>query len=178
MYESQDKTEGGIPMFEVQDITRRVARVLLDRPTAYAAIRGSAPYSSVRGMVYFYQTRGDVVVAAEVSGLPHIGGPCMNGVFAFHIHEGSSCTGDRNDRYSGAGGHFNPHSCPHPYHAGDMPPLFENDGSAFLTFITDRFTVSEVIGRSVIIHAGVDDFTSQPAGNSGKRIACGTIMQM
>ncbi|MCE5235655.1 MAG: superoxide dismutase family protein [Clostridiaceae bacterium] len=165
-------------MFEAQDITRRVARVLLDRPAAYAAIKGSAPYSSVRGMVYFYQTRGDVVVAAEVSGLPHLGGPCMNGIFAFHIHEGGSCLGGREDRYAGAGGHFNPRKCPHPYHAGDMPPLFENDGSAFLAFITDRFTVCEVIGRSVIIHAGVDDFTSQPAGNSGKRIACGTIMAM
>ena len=178
MYDSQDTLKGDIPMFEAQDITRRVARVLLERPTAYAAIRGSAPYSAVRGTAYFFQTRGDVIIAAEVSGLPHLSGPCMNGVFAFHIHEGGGCLGDRQDRYAGAGGHYNPKKCPHPYHAGDMPPLFENSGSAFLTFITDRFQVSEVIGRSVIIHAGVDDFTSQPSGNSGKKIACGTIMAM
>ena len=163
-------------MFEVNDITRRVARVLIERPTAYAAIRGSAPYSSVRGTVYFYQTRGNVVVAAEISGLPHLCGPCMGGIFAFHIHENGSCTGDTQDRYSAAGGHYNPRDCAHPYHAGDMPPLFECDGSAFQVFITDRFTVNEVLGRSVILHAGVDDFTTQPTGNSGKRIACGAIM--
>ena len=178
MYGSQDKTKGGIPMFEAQDITRRVARVLLEKPTAYASIRGAAPYSAVRGTVYFYQTRFDVVVAAEVSGLPHITGPCMNGVFAFHIHEGCCCTGDAKDRFSGAGGHYNPRGCEHPYHAGDMPPLFENEGNAFLCFITDRFQVSDIIGRTVIIHANPDDFTTQPAGNAGKKIACGAIVKM
>lgn len=56
-----------------------------------------------------------------------------------------------------------------------MPPLFSNRGYAFQAFLTDRFTVLEILGRTVIIHDGTDDFTSQPAGNAGARIACGVI---
>ena len=56
-----------------------------------------------------------------------------------------------------------------------MPPLFSNRGYALQAFLTDRFTVGEILGRTVIIHDGTDDFTSQPAGNAGARIACGVI---
>ena len=56
-----------------------------------------------------------------------------------------------------------------------MPPLFSNDGYALQAFLTDRFTVRDIIGRTVILHDEVDDFTSQPAGNAGERIACGVI---
>ena len=56
-----------------------------------------------------------------------------------------------------------------------MPPLFANAGYAFLVFYTDRFTVPEVVGRTVVIHDMPDDFTTQPAGNSGKKIACGVV---
>ena len=48
-------------------------------------------------------------------------------------------------------------------------------GHAFSVFLTDRFCVKDVIGRTVIIHGGSDDFTSQPAGNAGPKIACGEI---
>ena len=71
--------------------------------------------------------------------------------------------------------HYNPHGCDHPYHAGDLPPLFETSGLALSAFLTDRFTVDEVIGRTVIIHDQPDDFTTQPSGNSGTKIACGVI---
>ena len=71
--------------------------------------------------------------------------------------------------------HYNPNQCAHPYHAGDLPPLFGSNGYAFEAFLTDRFTVSEVIGRTVIIHSKPDDFSTQPSGNSGEKIACGEI---
>ena len=64
------------------------------------------------------------------------------------------------------GGHFNPLDCPHPYHAGDMPPLFSVNGNAFLCFMTDRFKIKEVLGKAVIIHSKPDDFTTQPSGNA------------
>ena len=51
----------------------------------------------------------------------------------------------------------------------------QNGGYALQAFLTDRFTVRDIIGRTVIIHDGLDDFTSQPAGNAGARIACGVI---
>ncbi len=85
------------------------------------------------------------------------------------------CSGDSNDQFSGAMAHYNPCDCKHPHHAGDMPPLFENDGYAFNVFLTDRFEINEIIGRTVIIHSNPDDFTTQPSGDSGTKIACGVI---
>ena len=72
-------------------------------------------------------------------------------------------------------GHLNPGDCPHPHHAGDLPPLFGCAGRALLAVYTDRFRVPEILGRTVVIHSGPDDFTSQPAGNSGSKIACSVI---
>ncbi|UOO37635.1 superoxide dismutase family protein [Oscillospiraceae bacterium CM] len=145
------------------------------RPDAKADIRGSSAYSDIVGTVGFYQTKDGVLVSAEVMGLPHGGDLCAGGVFAFHIHEGTACAGNSEDAFADAKGHFNPQGCKHPYHAGDMPPLFEDNGRAFLVFLTGRFTVEDIIGRTVVIHASPDDFTSQPAGNAGKKIACGVI---
>ena len=56
-----------------------------------------------------------------------------------------------------------------------MPPLFGCNGAAFSVFLTDRITVNEIIGKTVIIHSDPDDFTSQPSGNAGTKIACGVI---
>lgn len=143
---------------------------------AYANIRGSADYQSLQGTVTFYPNGAGVIVAAEFRGLPTGDGPCAEGVFGFHIHEGTSCTGDAGDPFGDAGGHYNPGDCPHPEHAGDMPPLFGSRGGyAWQAFYTDRFTVPEVMGRAIVVHAMPDDFTTQPAGNSGARIGCGLI---
>ncbi|HIV85708.1 MAG TPA: superoxide dismutase family protein [Candidatus Monoglobus merdigallinarum] len=146
------------------------------RPNAAAVIRGSAQYPEIRGKVFFRQRQNGVLVTAEVYGLPRGGAEkCSGGIFAFHIHEGGDCSGNADDPFANVKGHYNPGSCPHPYHAGDLPPLMSNTGYAYMSVITDRFRVSEVIGRSVIIHSGYDDFTTQPSGNAGEKIACGVI---
>ena len=145
------------------------------RPSAIAQIRGSNQYPNICGMVRFYQTGRGVLVAAHISGLPEPGGPCRRPVFAFHIHTGACCTGNGSDPFADVGSHYNPDNCPHPQHAGDLPSLFGSGGHAFSVFLTDRFCVKDVIGRTVIIHGGSDDFTSQPAGNAGPKIACGEI---
>ena len=145
-------------------------------PQGWAVVKGSAKYPDVSGLVRFYETAFGVLVAAEFTGLPVAGGPCQNSIFAFHIHEGGSCTGNESDPFADVGGHYNPQSCLHPYHAGDLVPLFGASGVAFLVFLTDRFRVREVIGRTVIVHHSFDDFTSQPAGNAGEKIACGEII--
>ena len=152
-------------------------RGMLQRlPHAWAKIRGSAAYPGIRGKVDFYQTDQGVVVLAELAGLPGAESGCGNRVFAFHIHEGSKCEGNAEDPFAEVGKHYNPRDCPHPEHAGDLPPIFSNNGYAIQMFLTDRFNVEDIIGKTIIVHSGPDDFTSQPAGNAGKKIACGEII--
>lgn len=145
------------------------------RADAAAFIKGSEKYSSVHGRVLFYRLGTSVIVRAEIAGLPRDSGACGGPFFGFHIHEGGKCSGNEKDPFADAGAHLNPHDCMHPYHAGDMPPLLGADGEAVSVFLTNRFTVSEIIGKTVIIHSSPDDFKSQPSGDSGEKIACGII---
>ena len=147
-------------------------------PSAVATVRGSEEYRSIYGEIRFYPNDKGVFVYAHIHGLPVSDAPCGNDFFAFHIHGGATCTGNSEDPFADAGTHFNPTDCPHPYHAGDMPPLFSANGEAILIFLTDRFTVSQIIGKTVIIHASPDDFMTQPSGNAGHKIACGVIMNV
>lgn len=135
---------------------------------AIALIRGGNSAPEIMGMVKFYQKRSYVLVVADISGLPHSDA----GFFGFHIHEGANCGGMD---FSNTKGHYNPNNTPHPMHAGDLPPLILCGTNAHLSFSTDRFNVSDIIGRTVVIHNMPDDFTSQPSGNSGEKIACGII---
>lgn len=153
----------------------RLLSILRGRPQAAASIAGSENYPDLSGTVRFYQTGEGVIVCAEIDGLPHSGLPCHEQVFGFHIHQGTDCGGSMDDPFADAMTHYNPNGCEHPHHAGDLPPLFGNGGFAFCVFLTNRFSVREVIGRTVIIHDHPDDFTTQPSGNSGTKIACGVI---
>ena len=146
------------------------------RPAARAVLRGDEKHPGLRGYADFFPYRCGTVVIAELWGLPQDPGPCASNIFAMHIHATGDCTGDMDMSFSSAGGHYNPKNCPHPAHAGDMPPLFSNRGYAWQGFYTDRFAPSEIMGRSVIIHAKRDDFTTQPSGDAGDRIGCGVIL--
>ena len=138
-------------------------------PDAVACIRGGADAPHLSGEVRFYQECGNVLVVADISGLPTCGG---TGFFALHIREGDCCGGEDFDQTRG---HYNPKEAAHPNHAGDLPPLLRYGDRAFLAVRTERFCVQEVIGKTVVIHSGPDDFHSQPAGNAGTKIACGVI---
>ena len=138
-------------------------------PDAVAEIRGGMEAPKLSGCVEFYQEKGCVLIVARISGLPR---ESETGFFGFHIHQGESCSGAD---FSGTGSHYNPAERAHPKHAGDLPPLLACHGSAYLLFKTDRFSVCEIIGRTVVIHSDPDDFHTQPAGNAGKKIACGVI---
>ena len=140
-----------------------------DCPDAVARIRGGVDAPTLNGEVRFYQERGNVLVVADISVMPTCG---RTGFFALHIHDGDSCGGEG---FAQTGGHYNPKGVDHPYHAGDLPPLMRYCDRAFMAVRTDRFYVQEVIGKTVVIHDGPDDFHSQPAGNAGMKIACGVI---
>ena len=144
-------------------------------PTAIANIKGSNDYPNLHGIVTFKQMPKGVLVTTEIYGLPYEN-ECNSGIFALHIHNGTNCTGNETDPFADADVHYNPNECPHPYHAGDLPPLFGNHGYAYMSVFTDRFTVKEIIEKVIIIHAKSDDFNTQPAGNSGAKIACGKIL--
>jgi Cu-Zn family superoxide dismutase len=131
----------------------------------------------VWGNVSFVETGGVVVVRADVRNLR------PGGEFGFHVHEKGDCS---SADFMSAGGHFNPEGKAHAHfgqaerHAGDLRSLrADSEGNATYAFETPLLTVrpgpKSVIGRAVVIHANPDDYTSQPAGNSGPRIACGLI---
>jgi Cu-Zn family superoxide dismutase len=101
----------------------------------------------------------------------------------FHIHEAGDCSSG--DGMS-AKGHFNPHGKPHgnpsspERHAGDLPSLkVGKDGRAKIDVTVDAISIGkgpgDIVGRGLIIHAQADDYTTQPTGNAGARIACGVI---
>ncbi len=143
-----------------------------NRPQALAWVTGNDVSPNLSGLVKFYDTPyGGVLVESEIFGLPNIQSPGSSNFYALHIHESGDCS----DHFSHAGEHFNPSMQPHPYHAGDLVPLMGNQGYAWGAFYDKRFTVRDILNRSVIIHAQRDDFTTQPSGNSGTMIGCGVI---
>ncbi len=142
------------------------------RPYAAAQIRGGMEAPQLSGCVQFYQENGCVLIVAKLSDLSKEN---ETGFFGFHIHEGDNCSGTD---FSGTDSHYNPFGQAHPKHAGDLPPLLKCQGNAYLSVRTDRFSVSDIIGRTVVIHSDPDDFHSQPAGNAGKKIACGVICKV
>ena len=152
-------------MYTFQQENADFARILQGcKPYAAAYVKGSAAYPLIGGRILFYPA-GDrgVLVVSNVRGLPVDDTACGARFFGIHIHE----KGDRR-----------PSDCMHPAHASDLPPLFANArGKAWSAVLCDRFSVSEIIGKSVIIHKKPDDFTTQPSGNAGARIACGTIIK-
>ncbi len=137
------------------------------------------------GLATLTQEAGRVRVAVEVSKL-------APGLHGFHVHAVGKCDPPG---FTSAGGHLNPTLQNHPVHAGDMPALLVNaNGSASMTFTTDRFGVSDLFvgdARSLIIHAKPDNYANIPTdryrpdpdattlatGDAGGRLACGVITQ-
>jgi Cu-Zn family superoxide dismutase len=155
-----------------QSVFERIAqRLVMGKPNAVAHIKGSFKHPGIRGKVEFRKADKGTLVSARVYGLP----TQKNGdsVFAFHIHSGESCAGTIAEPFSASGGHYNPGNTEHPYHAGDMPELFAQNGFALSNFYTERFTPRQVIGRTVIIH----EHSENDKRGFGEKIACGVIVK-
>lgn len=131
------------------------------------------------GQATFTETPHGVLIHASAKGLPA-------GWHAFHIHEKGACTPPD---FKSAGGHFNPGVHTHGYesptgsHAGDLPNVsVDEHGDLDIEFLADKVTLGKAEnslfdedGSALVIHAGKDDYTTDPAGNAGDRIVCGVI---
>jgi superoxide dismutase, Cu-Zn family len=134
------------------------------------------------GQVDFAQTARGVLVTFDLRGLPP-------GAHAIHVHTSGNC--DAKTRFSSAGPHLSPQAKPHGYmakggpHPGDLPNQFAAaDGSLHASVLTNAFalgngkkSIFDRDGAALVVHAKGDDYASQPAGNSGDRIACGVIVR-
>lgn len=136
----------------------------------------------VNGVVNFVQDGDAVKISGEISGL-------APGQHGFHVHQ----FGDNTDGCTSAGPHFNPDGCTHgaptnpkgERHAGDLGNVIAgDDGVAKLDISDTHISLSgdrNIIGRTMVIHADVDDLgqggheLSKTTGNAGGRLACGVI---
>ena len=160
--------------------------------TAPAASTTPAKSSASRAMVVLAPASGSLV-SGTITLVPmgdgvhmtgEVGGLKPGDTRGFHIHEKGDCSAAD---ASTAGGHFNPAAQAHgrsgqgPHHAGDTDNIVA-DGKgvaridAHVTGVTLGGGASnDIAGRAVIVHAAADDYTTQPTGNAGARVACGII---
>ena len=135
--------------------------------------------SSVSGAIVFFEERGVVKIKADISGFGE-------GPVAIHLHAIGDCGSEDG---KSAGGHWNPTNENHgkwgtpPFHSGDIGNININQsGKGNLTTIDSfgRWSIgghleTNIIGKSIIIHAGADDMASQPSGAAGIRIGCAIV---
>ncbi|HTW24340.1 MAG TPA: superoxide dismutase family protein [Candidatus Baltobacteraceae bacterium] len=154
-----------------------MSAVCVQAQTAHANIVDSTGKSV--GKATLKQTSGGVEIKASLANLPA-------GTHGMHIHAVGKC--DAPD-FKTAGGHFNPdmkkHGMDNPdgMHAGDLPNIEVGaDGKAKVKVVDAHVTLKDGDhslfhdgGTSIVIHAGADDYKTDPSGNSGNRIACGVI---
>ena len=144
------------------------------------AVANVAPASAslVSGRLSITAVDGGVRIEGELGGLGR------GGTHAIHVHERGDCSAADG---SSAGGHFNPAAVAHgragsgAHHLGDMDNLVANVGGVAsvnlrLAGVTlGSGAANDILGRALVIHASADDYSSQPAGNSGARVGCGVI---
>jgi superoxide dismutase, Cu-Zn family len=147
--------------------------------TAHAALKDA--HGQDVGTVDLIETSSGVLLKLAVNGL-------KPGEHAVHIHAIGKCE----PPFESAGGHFNPATKKHGLlvpqgpHAGDMPNLHVlESGEVNIEILNPTITLEKdkpnsVLGpdgTAIVIHAGVDDYKSDPAGNAGGRVVCGVILQ-
>ena len=144
-------------------------------PTYVVAQLGPTSGNIASGTVWFVQDGSQVRIMGSVSGL-------SSGVHGFHVHEKGDCS---SSDATSAGGHLNPSSQPHgpqngPHHVGDLPALLADSAGVAEVRMSVAGTVigtgpASFAGKALIVHAGADDYRTQPTGDSGARVACAVI---
>lgn len=149
----------------------------MNKPNSAKAMLEPKSGSQVQGKVTFTQAPDGVWIVADLSGLK------PSAEHGFHVHDKGDCSAPDG---TSAGGHFNPAGAPHghaggPHHAGDMPNLHADatGRATYRALVTGLMLEGPqgILHRAVVVHRDPDDYHSQPAGNSGPRIACGVIQR-
>jgi Cu-Zn family superoxide dismutase len=145
------------------------------RPARAVARLRPVDQSGVEGTVTFVPARAGIRVTGEVRNL-------SPGEHGFHVHEFGDCSGEG---ARSAGGHFNPYDMPHgspdsvQRHVGDLGNITaDSAGTATIDRVDPMIRFegpASIIGRAVVVHTQADDFTTQPTGAAGGRVACGVI---
>ena len=147
--------------------------------SAEAILSGTQSDTTVTGTVSFNEDNGKVKMMLDIT-VPKK----ANQSVAVHIHEHGNC----GDMGKEAHGHWNPTKMNHgkwgsaAFHSGDIGNVSLNaEGKGTLELETDLWSISgtdstkNILNKAIIVHGGVDDFTTQPTGNAGSRIECGVI---
>ncbi len=147
---------------------------------AEAIISGTYSDTVVNGTAKFTtDKKGNVKLTLAITVLAK-----ANQSVAVHIHEHGDCS----DNGKASHGHWNPTKSAHgkwggdSYHVGDIGNVkLDAKGQGTLTITTDLWTLGgyafeNIVGKAIIVHGGVDDYTTQPTGNAGSRIGCGLIV--
>ena len=146
---------------------------------AEAKISGTYADTTVDGTVKFEMDSGGKVKMILDITVPKKAGKSI----AVHIHEHGNC----GDTATLAHGHWNPTNAQHgkwgsaSFHAGDIGNIkLDTKGKGTLSLTTDIWTLGgkpdkNILGKSIIVHGGMDDYKTQPTGNAGTRIGCGVI---
>ena len=175
------KKEASDAKEEVQDLMDEAENEMNDDETVVKFMLEPKSDTDVKGEVTFTEDDGEVSMVAVLSGL-------TEGEHAIHIHQTADCTAADG---SSAGGHWNPTNEPHGkwgasegYHKGDIGNFTADaDGNAKVEFATEEWCIGcddenkNILGKGVIVHQGVDDFTSQPSGDAGARVSCAGIIE-
>lgn len=152
----------------------------LDSKSAVASITATKADTAGNGSADFRQ-KGDKVEMKLTISFPSL----ANKTVAVHFHEHGDC----GDSGKGAHGHWNPTNEKHgkwdsaEHHSGDIGNISLNaEGQGEVIIESDRWTIggdekTNIMNRAIIVHSGVDDYTTQPTGNSGSRIGCGVIKE-
>ena len=136
---------------------------------AVANIEGDISSPNLKGIAYFKPFKDGTMVEVEVSGLP---GYKNYELFPIHVHDGENCNISKDGSFDNVLAHYNPTGEEHPYHAGDLPVLFSNNGYAYFKFYTTRFKAYEVENKLIIIHEAVKN---ENTTIFGRKIGCGLI---
>ncbi len=123
------------------------------RPSDIASsiLRGRTFSTAVYGVIIFRQSTFGVFITADIHALPDEDTLSGSGVFPFHILDECGIV-------------YNPQHSVRPYRSGDLPPVFSDKGNAYMSVLTNRFSLREVVGKSIAVFSSEEELSPLAIG--------------